>query len=129
MKSILLTIACLIGCLAVKATFSATLVRMEFQQGAVVDLVDLKLYDEIAPLTVANFLNLANGGNYTNSFMHRSVPGFIIQGGGFTFDPLLNNGEFLYDSFTRQFSGGLQEVEDIGSVVNEFNKSNVVPVR
>ena len=37
-----------------------------------------------APKTVANFLNYVNRGSYTNSIIHRSVPGFVIQGGGFT---------------------------------------------
>lgn len=37
-----------------------------------------------APLSVANFLNYVNGDSYTNSFIHRSEPGFVIQGGGFT---------------------------------------------
>lgn len=36
------------------------------------------------PKTVANFLNYANRGAYTNSLIHRSVKDFVIQGGGFT---------------------------------------------
>ncbi|WP_237722723.1 peptidylprolyl isomerase [Singulisphaera acidiphila] len=35
------------------------------------------------PKTVANFLNYVNKGSYTNSIVHRSVPGFIWQGGGY----------------------------------------------
>lgn len=35
------------------------------------------------PLTVANFLNYANDGDYTNSIFHRLVSNFVIQGGGF----------------------------------------------
>jgi len=36
------------------------------------------------PATVANFLAYLDAGRYTNSIMHRSVPGFVVQGGGFT---------------------------------------------
>jgi cyclophilin family peptidyl-prolyl cis-trans isomerase len=35
------------------------------------------------PKTVANFLNYANKGDYTNTIVHRSVPGFIWQAGGY----------------------------------------------
>ncbi|SIN74135.1 Peptidyl-prolyl cis-trans isomerase (rotamase)-cyclophilin family [Singulisphaera sp. GP187] len=35
------------------------------------------------PKTVANFQNYANKGEYNNSIVHRSVPGFIWQGGGY----------------------------------------------
>ncbi len=38
------------------------------------------------PLTVANFLNYMNKGAFTNSIVHRSVPGFIWQGGGYKYD-------------------------------------------
>ncbi|MDX2214382.1 MAG: peptidylprolyl isomerase [Oculatellaceae cyanobacterium bins.114] len=37
-----------------------------------------------APLTVQNFRNYVNDGDYTNSIIHRSEPGFVVQGGGFT---------------------------------------------
>ncbi|MCX5685747.1 MAG: peptidylprolyl isomerase [Planctomycetota bacterium] len=42
---------------------------------------DIQLYDS-TPLTTANFLNYVNSGRYNNSIIHRSVPGFILQGGG-----------------------------------------------
>lgn len=37
-----------------------------------------------APGTVANFLSYVESGRYTNTFFHRSVPGFVVQTGGFT---------------------------------------------
>jgi cyclophilin family peptidyl-prolyl cis-trans isomerase len=36
--------------------------------------------------TVPNFLGYVNRGDYEGTFVHRSVPGFVVQGGGFAFD-------------------------------------------
>ena len=51
--------------------------------------IELELLTGDAPNTVANFLRYIDSGKYTNSFVHRSIPGFVIQGGGFTFDGVL----------------------------------------
>ena len=40
-----------------------------------------KLYPEIAPNTVNNFISLANSGYYDGLIFHRVIPGFMIQGG------------------------------------------------
>jgi cyclophilin family peptidyl-prolyl cis-trans isomerase len=69
--------------------------------------IDVDLLQGTAPATVANFLNYVNPGAYDNSFIHRSVPAFIIQGGGYKF---INN-----------------QVTPIATnppVVNEFHVSN-----
>lgn len=42
------------------------------------------LLESDAPKTVANFLNYLNNGSYSNLIVHRSVPDFVIQTGGFT---------------------------------------------
>jgi len=47
--------------------------------------IEIELLENDAPKTVANFLNYIQNNRYDNSFIHRSVAGFIIQGGGFTF--------------------------------------------
>jgi peptidyl-prolyl cis-trans isomerase A (cyclophilin A) len=36
-----------------------------------------------APLTTANLEAYLSAGRYNNTFLHRSVPGFVLQGGGF----------------------------------------------
>jgi peptidyl-prolyl cis-trans isomerase A (cyclophilin A) len=46
----------------------------------------INLYDNATPLTVNNFLNYVQNGGYTQSIFHRSVPGFIVQSGGFATD-------------------------------------------
>ena len=43
-----------------------------------------ELYPEKAPNTVNNFISLANKGFYDGLTFHRVIPGFMIQGGGFT---------------------------------------------
>ena len=41
----------------------------------------LELYPQTAPLTVSNFSQLAESGHYDNMYVHRVVPGFVIQTG------------------------------------------------
>ena len=41
----------------------------------------LELYPEVAPITVDNFVKLANKGFYDGLIFHRVIAGFMIQGG------------------------------------------------
>ena len=43
--------------------------------------IKLNLFDDLAPITVANFINLANRGYYDNLIFHRVINDFMIQGG------------------------------------------------
>jgi peptidyl-prolyl cis-trans isomerase B (cyclophilin B) len=43
--------------------------------------IHLTLFPEQAPLTVMNFVNLAERGYYDNFIFHRVIPDFMIQGG------------------------------------------------
>jgi cyclophilin family peptidyl-prolyl cis-trans isomerase len=38
------------------------------------------------PVTTANFLNYVTSNRYDGTFMHRLVKGFVLQGGGYSFD-------------------------------------------
>jgi len=43
--------------------------------------IKLRLLADIAPVTVANFVNLAESGYYDGLTFHRVIPNFMIQGG------------------------------------------------
>ena len=45
------------------------------------DRIEVELYPDKAPNTVANFISLANSGFYDGVIFHRVIPGFMIQGG------------------------------------------------
>ena len=74
---------CLIGSLLAFSCFTsqATIVEMQTSHG----VIELNLFDQQAPNTVANFLSYIEDDAYNQTVIHRSVSDFIIQGGGFTF--------------------------------------------
>ncbi|MCX7819148.1 MAG: peptidylprolyl isomerase [Kiritimatiellae bacterium] len=67
--------------------------------------LEVELFDEEKPLTVANFVRLVESGAYARMFFHRLIPGFVIQGGGYRASP----------SYT-----GVEEVPHFGAISNEF---------
>ncbi|MFA5204536.1 MAG: peptidylprolyl isomerase [Lentisphaeria bacterium] len=69
--------------------------------------IPLRLYEAQAPLAVANFLRYVDAGHYDDTFFHRLVAGFILQGGGYYVD-----------------SNTVQEVATYAAVKNEFGASN-----
>jgi peptidyl-prolyl cis-trans isomerase A (cyclophilin A) len=71
--------------------------------------IEVNLFDQTTPKTVANFLQYIDEQHYTNSVIHRVSPGFIVQGGGFTFEG----------------NWPLTRIETNPSVINEPIYSNV----
>ena len=69
--------------------------------------IPVQLYPNMAPQTVANFRAYADSGDWNGSLVHRSVPGFVIQGGGF-----------------REVSGAYQVIPTDPPVPNEPCLSN-----
>ena len=61
---------------------SATTVQFQTVMGD----FTVNLYDKATPKTVENFLIYVKSGAYTNSVIHRSIPGFVVQGGGYKYD-------------------------------------------
>jgi len=76
----LVTGATTLGC-RMSAADSST-VEMQTNKGLIV----LELDAVKAPVSVANFLAYANDGFFDGTIFHRVIPGFMIQGGGFTQD-------------------------------------------
>lgn len=48
---------------------------------------DIILFPSYTPLTVENFLDYIDAGEYDDMFFHRSIGNFIIQGGGYKHTP------------------------------------------
>lgn len=71
----------------------------------------IELFEPHTPVTTANFLNYITSGAYTHGMFHRSVPSFVIQGGGFKIVDT-SNGKTL------------APVTTFGPIKNEFKISN-----
>lgn len=78
-------------------------VRMETTFGTIV----IELYEDEAPITVENFLRYVDEGFYSNTLFHRVIPGFVIQGGGYTVG--LNEKE-THDPIVNESDNGLKNL-------------------
>jgi cyclophilin family peptidyl-prolyl cis-trans isomerase len=83
---------------------SAPLVRLESNLGT----FEMELLETNAPVTTANFLKYASSGRYDGTIVHRSVPDFVLQSGGFA---LRGN--------------NLVQVPTFGTITNEPGLSNL----
>ena len=68
----------------------------------------MELLDDIAPITVRNFLNYVNRNDYNGTYFHRVVDDFVAQGGAYRFQPFV----------------GPIDVPTDPPIQNEFNVSN-----
>ncbi len=78
--------------------------------------IEVELYDQDKPVTVKNFLNYVKSGLYQKGFAHRLVPGFVIQGGGYT---LTNNTFYAIPTFppiTNEFGIGQRYSNVYGTI-------------
>lgn len=68
--------------LTASAETDLPVVRMTTNYG----VIDVELYRDKAPETVANFLGYVHSGFYTDTLFHRIIDNFMIQGGGYSTD-------------------------------------------
>lgn len=92
------------------AAVQNTSLTVDLVTGSVVQFVssagtfEVELFDSLTPNTVANFMSYFS--QYAGSIIHRSVPGFVVQGGGF----IVNNGV-------------IDNVNTSAPIQNEFNNT------
>jgi cyclophilin family peptidyl-prolyl cis-trans isomerase len=114
---------CAIACIAIvwagTAVPVAAYTTVEFDlnystQGTsgLLDSFQLELYDDAAPITVANFLKYVNNGIYDNTIFHRNVSDFVVQGGGFA--PTVTNG----------VTTALSAITNYGTIQNEYSDAH-----
>ena len=58
-------------------------IEIEMENGGI---IKAELYPDVAPITVENFVSLIERNFFDGLIFHRVIPGFMIQGGGFTAD-------------------------------------------
>jgi peptidyl-prolyl cis-trans isomerase A (cyclophilin A)/peptidyl-prolyl cis-trans isomerase B (cyclophilin B) len=76
--------AALVLCCFLSGFAAAANPQVEFKTNVGTFVVEL--YADKAPATVENFLRYVNDGFYRGTIFHRVIPGFVVQGGGFTKD-------------------------------------------
>ncbi|MBQ4609609.1 MAG: peptidylprolyl isomerase [Clostridia bacterium] len=80
-----------------------------------------ELYPEIAPNSVANFIELANSGFYDGVIFHRVIPGFMIQGGDPMGQGIGGPGYCIRGEFTRNgFKNPLKHTRGVLSMARSM---------
>ncbi len=98
----------MIGMMAMSMRLTAgILVQFRTAQGD----MQVELFDQDKPKTVENFVRLVKSNAYTNTFFHRCLPGFVVQGGGVA----------VASKNTPGFFDLYSDVTNFGAIPNEFN--------
>ncbi|WP_460059335.1 peptidylprolyl isomerase [Pseudolactococcus yaeyamensis] len=83
----------------------------------------VKLFDDVAPKTVKNFLELAGKGYYNGVIFHRIIRDFMIQGGDPTGTGM--GGESIYgEKFEDEFSENVFNIRGALSMANAGQNTN-----
>lgn len=70
--------------------------------------INFDLFEDIAPITVSNFINLAKNNFYNNLIFHRVINNFMIQAGAY----------YIEDGVIRQ--------KEADSIIGEFSNNGIV---
>ena len=97
-------------------------VRLETSMGE----IQVELNRRRAPATVNNFLRYVVAGRYDNTIFHRVMPGFVVQGGGYTetigeretFPPIINESGNGLQNLPMTIA--MARYDDPNSATNQF---------
>ena len=88
-------------------------------------VMTLELYPDIAPNTVANFIELANSGFYDGVIFHRVISGFMIQGGDPTGTGMGGPGYSIEGEFTSNgFENPLSHTRGVISMARTMDPNS-----
>ncbi|MEI7667790.1 MAG: peptidylprolyl isomerase [Erysipelotrichaceae bacterium] len=88
-------------------------------------IITLELYPEVAPNTVANFIDLANKGFYDGLIFHRVIPGFMVQGGCPKGEGTGNPGYSIKGEFSvNRFNNPLKHTRGVISMARSMDKDS-----
>ncbi len=83
--------------------------------------ITLEFYPEEAPITVENFLAYVDDEFFDGTIFHRVIPGFVIQGGGFT-DEMVQKP--TRDQIVNEADNGLKNVRGSLSMARTSEKDS-----
>src|SRR5438445_10410793 len=102
---------CFALCLmALSADLACTRAGTLAQFRTVIGDLEVELYEQDKPVTVQNFVRYVRMNYYQNVFLHRCVPGFVVQSGGYA---------VANASSTNQFTQAYS-VPSLGQITNEY---------
>lgn len=108
LRAVMLLISTLLFCLNVAAANKNKAPHPQVIFETDLGKITIELYPEDAPKTVANFLAYVDNGFYEGTIFHRVIPGFVVQGGGLTYD--FQHKETA-DPVVNESSNGLKNLE------------------
>lgn len=83
--------------------------------------IEVELDADKAPISTKNFLEYVDSGFYNNTIFHRVIPGFMVQGGGFTEQMVQKE---TRDPIRNEASNGLHNVRGTLSMARTSNPNS-----
>ena len=84
--------------------------------------IEIELDPVKAPISSKNFLDYVDSGFYTNTIFHRVIPGFMVQGGGFTAQMVQKE---TRDPIKNEASNGLHNVRGTLSMARTLSLATI----